>query len=200
MDKRLTVLLSVAYVVFGAIALATLEFDDYLVKGAYVLIEFVVPAIVLLGVVWIILAVRDSVSQPKAVDGRYFTRCFFYRIASGVFVLLFCVIPYKQVMDFPIICPPWCTPPSIGERLQFWSYLPGCVVALILIAAVNVYVILGIASTREKKIVSRFGTGVHILLLFILGLDLISALYLMINELKICPNERIRWAKHVFGR
>ena len=191
MDKRMTALLLVVYVFYGVITLGTLEFDDFVVwnqvvvPGIFLLESFGVPFIVLLGVVWIVLAVSGSLSRPKTVDGRCFTRCLFYRIASGAFALLFSVFQLAYAMDFPLIArdpDQMCSVANV--KMRIFSFPAGFFLLLILNAMVTTYVILGITSAREKKIVSPSGTVVHIILQFIMGLDFISALYLMIKESK----------------
>ncbi len=207
MDKRLTAFLMVTYVVVLGMACADMTFQ---VPGNWatafqtgVMLSFLIglPAVFVLCVIFIGLAIRDARTGRQVVDGRYFTRCFLYRVASLVCVFFYAATKYAYMLRVGIA--PFVERDNMSVAdiiVPIFSSLLGIFLALLLSGTVTSYVILGVTRAREKAFASRPEMVVHIVMQLIWGFDLISLGILMVKECKAFPKEKIRWLHYSTAR
>lgn len=149
------------------------------------------PVVFALGFCFSIIAVSDAGSKHKVVDGRYFTRCLIYRIASVLCVFLFFYAFTKMSQNG--------NPEHGGD--VFMVGFPGSIgLMLALSGTTSLHVISGLSVCMKQKEITRGQFALHIFLQLCCGLDFISSLALTDREWRAHPDERVGFFQHVFNR
>lgn len=141
-----------------------------------------------------ITAIADAVMGKETPDGRYFTRCFIYRTAFLLWLILLWYLLLRSANQFAASVPGGDD--HSGDMLI--PLVPAVVATVIMNFATSLHVISGLAAHKKQRAISGGEFSGHIFLQLFFGFDFIDSLFLMFKEKADHPGERTGFFRHVF--